>query len=284
MKAFKLYILFVLGTLAFAQTNLVPAAQEAMTQARAARDSALTTYERQYPDLPLWREAIAQAKEAIRVAPGAAEPLGLLAEIYSQSNWYGPAYESWQEYLETGANLSPEAVPLFVEVSSKLAYSAYERRQFDEALSYYLNLIDVVPYNKEGFVWAGRILLEQGKPAQAISYWQTVVERDATDNRAKYFLELAKAQSKWGIKPTTAFYEGIDFYNQGDMQAARERFARAVGFNEMYSEAWAWLGRVEFEQGNYDEASTYYEEANKLEPKNETYRYFYNKSVRLNTP
>ncbi len=283
MKALKLFLIFVLGTLAFAQSSLVPAAQEAMDKARAARDAALS-YEKQYPDQPLWKEATAQAKEALRVAPGAAEPLKLLAEIYSQSNWYGPAYETWQIYLDTGAQLAADSVPLYVEVSSKLAYGAYQQKRLDDALGYYLKLIDIVPYNIDAYVWAGRILLEQGKPTQAIPYWQTVVERDATDSRAEYFLTLAKAQSKWGIKPVTAFEEGIGFYNQGDLQAARERFARAVGFNEMYSEAWAWLGRVEFEQGHYDDASTYYAEAVKLEPQNETYTYFYQESERRKTP
>ncbi|MCA9837647.1 MAG: tetratricopeptide repeat protein [Trueperaceae bacterium] len=278
----RVLIMFVcLTTLAFAQSDLVPAAQEAMEKAKSAMETAVTTYERQYPDLPLWKEAIAQAKEAIRVAPGAAEPLRLLAEIYSRSNWYGPAYNAWMDYLDTGAQLGSDDVPLFVEAGSKLAYAAYQQNQLEPALEYYLKQIDVVPYNKDAYVWVGRILLEQGKPTQAIPYWQTVVERDVTDTRAQYFLKLAKAQSQWGIKAATAFEEGVSFYDQADLPAARERFARAVGFNEMYSEAWAWLGRVEFEQGNYADASTYYSEASKLEPQNETYSYFYKEAERL---
>jgi tetratricopeptide (TPR) repeat protein len=206
--------------------------------------------------------------------------LRFLAEVYSRSNWYGPAYETWNDFLDAGGQLDSEAVPLFSAVTSELGYTAYARKQTAKALEYYLKLVDIVPYDKEGFVWVGRILLEQGKPAQALAYWQIVVDRDVTDERAKYFLKLAQSQSKWGIDAANAFEEGIVFYNENDIQRARERFARAVGFNEMYAEAWAYLGRIEFEQGNYRDALTYYQEANKLEPANETYRYFYEESAR----
>ncbi len=276
-------LLISLSSLSFAQTNLSPASQEALALSEAYMQQALETYEKQYPDLALWKQATAQAKEAIRLEPGVLVPLRQLAIIYSRSNWYGPAFEAWQSFLNEGGQLDSEAVPLFAAVSSELGYTAYQQNRLDDALQYYLTLIDIIPYDKEGFVWAGRILLETEKPAQAIAYWQTVTERDATDERAKYFLKIAKAQAEWGIKAATAFEEGITFYNQADLQAARERFARAVAENEDYAEAWAWLGRVEFEQTNYSEASQYYAQANSLEPSNETYAYFLQESRRLNT-
>jgi len=257
MKKFCLVLLF-LFSLSFAQ-ELVPAAQEALDKGELAMQTALETYERQYPDQALWKEAIAQAKEAQRVAPNALEPTRLLAEVYSRSNWYGPAYKTWNEYLDSGGQLDAEAAPLFVEVASKLGFEAYRQKRSDDALSYYLTLIDVVPYDKEAFVWAARILLEEGKPKQAIPYWQTVVERDVTDQRAAYFLKVSKAQSEWGIDAATA---------------------RAVSFNEAYPEAWAWLGRVAFENANFDEAASYYQEASSLEPSNETYRYFYEEALK----
>ncbi len=278
-----LILLVSIASFSFAQTNLSPASQEALALSEAYMQQALETYEKQYPDLALWKQATAQAKEAIRLEPNALEPLRQLAIIYSRSNWYGPAFETWQTFLAAGGQLDSDAVPLFASVSSELGYTAYQQKRPEDALDYYLTLIDIVPYDKEGFVWAGRILLELGKPAQAIAYWQTVTERDATDERAKYFLKIAKAQAEWGIRAATAFEEGITFYNQADLQAARERFARAVAENEDYAEAWAWLGRVEFEQNNYSLASQYYAQANSLEPNNETYAYFLQESRRLNT-
>lgn len=272
----KQTIILLLSGILFANAQtLVPAAQEALEKAEHAMQTALSSYERQYTDLPLWQEAIAQAKEAQRVAPNNLEPTRFLAEVYSRANWYGPAYQTWNTFLERGGQLDAEAVPLFVEVSAKLGFDAYQQKRPDDSLAYYLALIDQVPYDKEAYVWAARILLEQGKPKQAIPYWQTVVERDVTDDRAKYFLKIARAQSEWGIEAATAFEEGIILYGEGDMLRARERFARAVSFNESYAEAWAWLGRIEFEKASYAEAASYYQEATMLEPGNETYRYFY---------
>lgn len=278
MKQLSL-ILVLLISLSSAQ-ELVPAAQIALDKGEQAMQNALSTYTRQYPDQALWKEAIAQGKEAQRVAPNALEPVRFLAEVYSRSNWYGPAYKTWNEFLDAGGQLDAEAAPLYVEITSKLGFEAYRQKRSDDALNYYLNLIDIVPYDKEAYVWAARILLEEGKPKQAIPYWQTVVERDVTDKRAAYFLNVSKAQTEWGIDAATAFEEGVLLYEEGDLIRARERFARAVSFNEMYPEAWAWLGRVEFENANYQEAASYYQEATQLEPSNETYRYFYEESLR----
>lgn len=259
---------------------LNPAAEALIKEGQAAMQDALATYERHYPDQPLWREAIEAGREAVRLAPGQAEPLRFLAEVYSRSNWYGPAYQTWNQFLDLGFGLDADAVPLFVAVTSELAYTSYSNGQLNTALAYYQRLIDVVPYEMEGYIWVGRILLETARPAQAITYWETVVQRDVSDQRAQYFLKLAQDQAAWGIEAVNAFREGVALYDRSDMTAAKERFARAISQNEMYAEAWAWLGRVYFEEGDYQDAVIYYREANRLEPENETYRYFFQESQR----
>jgi tetratricopeptide (TPR) repeat protein len=254
--------------------------EQLLAEGRAAMEEAITAYPRAYPDQPLWREAIAKGREAVELAPDSPEPLRFLAEVYSRSNFYGPAYQTWQEYLNLGQRLDAEAIPLFHRVTFELAYNFYDLGEKERALEYFQALIDQVPYDKDAYVWAGRILLEAGRPKEAIAYWQTAVDRDPTDTRSQYFLQLAQDQATWGVDAANAFREGVGLYDQGDLIAARERFNRAVGRNEMYAEAWAWLGRTEFEQGNYANAVTYYQEASQLEPNNETYSYFYQESQR----
>jgi tetratricopeptide (TPR) repeat protein len=259
-----------------AQTDV----EQLLTDGQTLMEEAMTAYPKAYPDQPLWQQAIARGKEAVELAPNEPEPVRFLAEVYSRSNWFGPAYQTWEQYLATGNTLGADDIPLFRSVTFELAYGAYDAKNYDLALRYFQRIIDLVPYDKDAYVWAGRVLIETNRPEEAIGYWQTAVERDPTDDRSQYFLVLAQDQSRWGVDAANAFREGVTFYEEGDLVSARERFNRAVSRNEMYSEAWAWLGRVEFEQGNYQNAITYYGEASMLEPQNETYSYFLTESQR----
>jgi tetratricopeptide (TPR) repeat protein len=277
MKRFLVSLLLLFLTFSHAQATT---AEQLIVDGRAVMEQAIAAYPKAYPDQPLWQEAIRKGKEAVGLAPGQSEPLRFLAEVYSRANWYGPAYQIWEQFLATGNPLDSDAIPLYRAVTFELAYGAYDSGNFELALRYFQRIIDIVPYDKDAYVWAGRVLLETNRPKEAIAYWQTAVDRDPTDERSQFFLKLAQDQTQWGIDAANAFREGIALYEEGDLSRARERFNRAVGRNEMYSEAWAWLGRVEFEQGNYQNAVTYYEEATKLEPQNETYSYFYEESQR----
>lgn len=263
-----------------AQTTLNPAAWESIQRGQAAADEALATYAEPYPDQPLWQEAIRLGKEAVRQAPGRPEPLRFLADVYTATGWYGPAWQSWNDYLEAGGGLDAAAQRGLVEVGTELGYTAYEAGNPDEALGFYQRVIDLAPEDSEAFVWVGRILTETGRPAQAIPYWQEVLERNPGDERAEYFLELAQDQAEFGVAATNAFREGVERYEAGDLRAASERFARATSLNEDYAEAWAWLGRTAFERGEYRNARSYYGSARELEPDNETYNYFFEESNR----
>jgi tetratricopeptide (TPR) repeat protein len=249
-------------------------------QGRVVMEQAIAAYPKAYPDQPLWQEAIRTGKKAVELAPNRPEPLRFLAEVYSRSNWYGPAYQTWEQLLALGEPLDADAIPLFRAVTFELAYGAYDSGNDAKALEYFQRIVEIVPYDKDAYVWAGRVLLETGRPEEASAYWKVAVERDPTDERSQFFLKLSQDQTQWGVDAANAFREGIALYEEGDLPRASERFNRAVGRNEMYSEAWAWLGRVAFERSDYVSAVTYYQEANRLEPQNETYSYFFEESQR----
>jgi tetratricopeptide (TPR) repeat protein len=275
----KLLFATVLLLLTFAQAQSTTA-EQLISEGRALMEQATAAYPKAYPDQPLWQEAIRKGKAAVEAAPDTPAPLRFLAEVYSRSNWYGPAYQTWEQYLALGETLDADAIPLFRAVTFELAYGAYDSKNYAKALEYFQRIIDVVPYDKDAYVWAGRVLLETGRPEEASGYWKVAVERDVTDERSQFFLKLSQDQAQWGVDAVNAFREGIALYEAGDLSRAGERFNRAVGRNEMYSEAWAWLGRVAFEQGDYTNATIYYQEATRLEPQNETYSYFFEESQR----
>ncbi len=272
----RLFLSLSLLCLTFSQAQMT--LDELLAEGRTVMEQAIAAYPKAYPDQPLWQEAIRTGKEAVELAPNEPAPLRFLAEVYSRSNWYGPAYQTWEQLLALGETLDADAIPLFRMVTFELAYGAYDSKNYAKALEYFQRIIDIVPYDKDAYVWAGRTLLETGRPEEAIAYWQTAATRDPTDERSQFFLKLSQDQAKWGIDAANAFREGIALYEAGDLSRAGERFNRAVGRNEMYSEAWAWLGRVAFEQGDYTNATIYYQEATRLEPSNETYSYFFEES------
>jgi tetratricopeptide (TPR) repeat protein len=266
---------------AYAQTPLPDQAQAALTEGETLMAQALVTYPAQYPDRPLWQQAFAAGRRAATLAPARLEPLRFLAEAYSRSNWTGPAWNAWEDFLRLGGELDVEARELFADVGRELGYGAYARGDLDTALDFYLEVSDRVQEDVEARVWVARILMETGRPEQAIPFWRSVLERDPSDTRAAYFLQLAQDQAEWGVRSVELFRQGVDFYEQGQHSAARERFARATVLNPAFPAAWAWLGRVAFEAGDYADARRAYANASGLEPENETYRYFLARSIEL---
>lgn len=268
-----------LSAAAFSQP-LSDAAAERLSLAQASASQALATYPAQYPDRPLWQQTFDYVDEAISLAPESPEPYRFQAIAYTMANWYGPAWDLWEAYLARGWPLDAEATQYFVEAGHQTGYNLYTQGNLERALAVYLGVIDEVPFDLEAVSWAGRILMELERPAQAISYWSTVAERDPTDTRAVYFRDLARDQATWGTEAANAFREGVSFYEAGSMSEARDRFSRATLLNEGYAEAWAWLGRVAFESGDYADARGYYGRAVDIEPAFDTYRYFYEESGR----
>ena len=269
----SLLTILVVASTAFAQP-LSEAAAQRLSLAQATANQALATYTAQYPDRPLWQETFAYVEEAISLAPDSPEPYRMQAIVHTLANWYGPAWDMWQAYLARGWPLDSDATQYFVEAGHRTGYNLYSQGNPEGALSVYLGVIDEVPFDLEAVSWAGRILMELDRPAQAISYWSTVAERDPRDTRAAYFRDLARDQARWGTDAANSFREGVSFYEAGSFTEARERFSRATVLNEAYAEAWAWLGRVEFEAGNYADARGYYGRALDIEPAFDTYRYF----------
>jgi len=282
-RAFVLALLTTFAfTLAQAQAALPEAAAEALAAGEASMAAALATYPAQYPDRPLWQEAFAAGRRAMTLAPEALEPARFLAEAYSRSNWYGPAWNAWRDVIRRGGDVSAdaEAQELIALVGHELGYGAYSRGDLSLALEYFETIADLAPADLNAHVWSGRILLELEQPAQAIPAWQRVLELDPDDARAAYFLELAREQAQWGPAAVTAFRDGVALYEQGRLTEAAERFARATTRNPSYAQAWSWLGRVAYEREQYRDAAMYYGRASDLEPGNETYAWFRTDSTR----
>lgn len=256
-------------------------AADALARGEALVQEALATYEAQYPDRPLWRQAFAEGRTAVDLAPGHPEPLRFLARAYSLSNWHGPAVETWHDFLDAGGVMEGDDAELYAVSANEYAYAAYQAGNRELAAERYADITQVLPDNVEAHRWLGRILLELRMPEQAIAAWRTVVELDPGSPAAEYFLELAQAQARWGVDAANSFYAGVTAYESGDLTRARNNFAAATARNANYAQAWAWLGRVYFEQGLYEDANIAYERAVALDPNEPAYQWFARESARL---
>ncbi len=266
--------------LASAQAPLPADAQAPYDAARAAMDRAIADDVPPFPDQPAWREAATQAERAVDAAPNDPRTLGLLAEVYARSTFHVRAWDAWQAYLATGASLDATQAPLFVEAGEELAWSAYERGDLETAARYHAAVLDAIPFQRDARVWMGRIRMEQGRPADALPYWEAAAEQDPTDDRAAYFADLARDQVRWGVAAETAFRAGVSTYEAGDLAGAASRFAEATRANDAYAEAWAWRGRVAFDRGAYAAAEAHYGRAAELAPDEDLYAYFEAESAR----
>jgi tetratricopeptide (TPR) repeat protein len=280
LAAALLALLFLVPA-AMAQSTLPENAQQSIQRGEQLMQEALATYDAQYPDRPLWQQAFREGRNAVALAPGNPAPLRFLAEAYSRATWPGPAVRTWNQFLAAGGVLDDEAKQLYLADANGIAYEAYAQGDLERAAELYLEVTRVVPGDVEAHRWLGRILLELGLPDQAVAAWQTVTELDPSDNGAAYFLDLSRAQARWGIEAANAFYAGVAAYEAGDMAQARNSFATATARNADYAEAWAWLGRVAFEGGNYQDAYSAYSRAATLQPTNDTYSWFRKESQRL---
>lgn len=256
-------------------------AQEAVDRGEALMAEALATYDAQYPDRPLWQAAFREGRTAVSLAPGNPAALRFLAEAYSRANWPGPAVNTWKEFAQAGGTFDDEAAELFGQDANANAYALYQQGDKAGAAEAYLEVTRYLPNNIEAHRWLGRIMLELRQPEQAVVAWRNYLDLDPTDEGAKYFLTLAQAQARWGIDAANDFFAGIKAYEEGNMTAARTSFASAAARNSQYAEAWAWLGRVAFEQQHYDDAAVAYGRALALDPGNDNYSWFKRESERL---
>lgn len=263
-----------------AATVRTPEADRAISLARILIDEAIAAEAPAFPDHPRWSKAIVAARTAADRAPDDATAMGLVAEAYSRSGFPGPAWQAWTAYRQAGHVLEPEQMPLFLEVGEHLGYAAYQRGELRRAIEIYDAILDAVPFSKESRVWIARIHMEQGRPADAVPYWETVLAQDPEDDRARYFLGLAEDQAAWGIDAANAFREGVAHYEAGETDDARRAFERATNRNPAYGEAWAWRGRIAFEAESWLVARQHYARAAELVPAVDAYRYFRDEAQR----
>lgn len=152
--------------------------------------------------------------------------------------------------------------------------SAYEQGDLEAAAEAFGTAVETNPTMTEAWEWAARTRQELGEPELAEYYWEGVLERRPGDETVRYYLDLARQQSQFGVEAGRAFAEAVQHYQMAEFDEAEEQFQRAVELNPELAAAWGWLGRLYFTRGNYQQAAEAYGRAHELAPSNDDYAFF----------
>ncbi len=160
----------------------------------------------------------------------------------------------------------------------------YQAGDVEGARADFAKALAANPAFVDAWVWAARTSQESGHFADAILYWQGVVQRSPDDSRASYFLQQAKTQLDYGPEAGAAFIAGVEKYQAGQFDEAETDLKKAVADNPSFPEAWGTLGRMYFQQARYHEAADAFQRALELRPANDDYAFFAKEATRLAGP
>lgn len=241
-------------------------------------EEALKTYGgANYPNKELWAKAIEYGEKATKFDPDYIEGHYYLAQIYQYTNWYFREAKEWGKYIELIQKkevISPQVEKILAFAYYRLGYSAYKREDYDTCIQYLEKAARVNPEMIEAHYWLGRVFYETGKLGNSLYSWQRVLEIDSQYPKAGYFLDKVENSIKYGKQAYEHYESGYNFYKQKLYESAIYQYHQATKYNNSFSSAYYWLGRINYEQGNYQEAISNWKEVLNLEPENKKAEYW----------
>ncbi|MGC8777838.1 MAG: tetratricopeptide repeat protein, partial [Candidatus Caldatribacteriaceae bacterium] len=238
-------------------------------------DEALRTYgENQYPDKPLWREAFALAEETIQKESDYLEAYYYLANMYRETGWWAKEAETWDLYLTHLNHESQVDVSWVAQVNLRLAYSYFNQKNHDLALSYLAKAIELNPRLVEAYLLLGRIYYEEDRTEEAEKAYAKAYELDPNSREAQYFAQLAGKARIFGKSAYEAYNRGYQSFAQGKLSEAELYLKEAIRLNPGFKEAYYFLGRTLYETGKLEEAEKAWEKVLEMDPFNSQARRF----------
>ena len=184
-------------------SNTQPQAVEYLQRAVNKMEEALNAYPEgtHYPGRKLWAEAIDYAQKALGIDSNFIEAHYYLALIFQYTGWYYREAEQWKKYLalvEQTDMLFPQAQQNLAYAYYRLGSNSYQKGDYEQSLTYFLNSIKEYPDLIDSNYWAARIFYETGDYNQAIRYYQEVLNLQPDNAEANYWLK--ESQRRLGMK------------------------------------------------------------------------------------
>ena len=235
-----------------------------------AWEQALLAYER-------WLEAFPDEPDALRwigrIRLERDDPEGALP-YWERLVELRPEDEAARHFL-TAARLGVQVGPAASRAFQQ-GLARYEAGDLAAAAEGFGSALEAAPSFADAHAWAGRVALEDERPADAAGHYRAALELRPDDAGLAYFLRVAETQRDRGVTAGRAFFDGLTAYESGALDRAGEAFELAVAADAAFGEAWAWLGRVRQEQGRYAAAEDAWARVLALDPGDERARGFLN--------
>ena len=254
-------------TAAYGQTNALELAQQKVQQARQAYGAVKASV-----DQPLWKDALGYIDRVYRTNPTDLDVLYFATVIYNEVAWDYQVWEYGRAYLEAGGVFDDLLIQILTEVGNDLGYSYYKSGNTEFAIAYFEAVSQINPLDYASLQEIGTIYSEAGFPEDAAAYWQAATMRGSSE--ASYLLERTQLELYIGPEATDAFYHGIEHYEEGSLEEAKDAFSIAVELNPSFTESWRWLARTLMESCISQDALWAWQNYVELVPNDETANHF----------
>ena len=283
---FQIFILSGVAQQLQISSNTQPQAVDYLQRAVNKMEEALDTYQgANYPSRKLWIEAIDYAQKALYIDPNFIEANYYLALMYQHTNWYYREAEQWKKYLDLieGTDLSStslQAQQNLAHAYYRLGSNSYQKGDYEQSLTYFLNSIKEYPDLIDSNYWAARVFYETGDLEKSLFYWERVLSLDPDYPRAQYFYDKIQASIKHGKQAYNLYEQGYNYYESKKFNQAIDSYREAIRLNPRFADAYYWLARVYFETGDYQQAIQNYRKVLEIEPDNAKAEYWLKESQR----
>src|SRR4030042_2882427 len=268
-------------------SNTQPQAVDYLQRAVNKMEEALNTYPEgtHYPGRKLWAEAIDYAQKALYIDQNFIEANYYLALMYQYTNWYYREAEQWKKYLDLIKGTDLTSTSLQVQQNLAHAYyrlgsNSYQKGDYEQSLTYFLNSIKEYPDLIDSNYWAARVFYEADDLENSLFCWERVLNPDPNYPRAQYFYDKIKASIKYGKQAYNLYEQGYNYYESKNFNQAIDSYREAIRLNPRFAEAYYWQARAYFETGDYQQAIQNYRKVLEIEPENAKAEYWLKESQR----
>jgi tetratricopeptide (TPR) repeat protein len=230
-------------------------------------------------------EATRRLDAAIQYAPQNARYQAWRGRLELQRGNARAATPFWEAALRLDPN--DKSAAYFLNVSRRTAefgpeatsalyrgQAALELGQAAVALAAFREAVVAAPNSADAQRSLGRSALDAGLGSEAVTAFEALVRLEGASPENQYLLNYAREVAAVGLPATKAFRQGYSLYQAGDKAGAASQFLAATTANGRYQKAWAWLGRVRYESGDWQGALDAYGQATALDPNDKASAHF----------
>ncbi|GAA4008090.1 tetratricopeptide repeat protein [Deinococcus rubellus] len=201
----------------------------------------------------------------------------------------GGNYNDATRLYQQAAQLAPndKTVPYFLQVSQNAgkygpaattafsrAYEAIDKGDKAGALKLYQQATAAAPNFIEAWREQGRLGLELGNLPAATAAYTAATQLPGASAADRYNLSVVQEAQGVGLPAVQAFRAAYTKYASGDKAGAETGFIQATQLSPSYAKAWAWAGRVAYENKDYPAAASAYGQAVSLDPNDKSSAYY----------